>query len=283
MAWTVFLLGLLACGPGQGPGLCTLGAPPRRASGHLTSITTAFSLLSLLGVEAQTVIQEPALSVSPGGTVTLACALSSGSVTTYNEPSWYQQTPGQVPRNVIYNTNTRASGVPDRFSASISGNKATLTITGAQPEDEADYHCLLDQGSGSYSYTVVGAHGEVLLKPAHVPGGSAFRGRRGWRGWKWSAPLWGRRLRIHLLPVVHNLVLLAVSPRVCPGLQEDPSAHNDGKGGSGAHFINNIETQRPPTASTTLLVQRVLRDILSFINLMMESKIILVHFFTCAQ
>ena len=249
-------------------------------SRHLTSITTAFSLLSLLGVEAQTVIQEPSLSVSPGGTVTLACALSSGSVTTYNEPSWYQQTPGQAPRNVIYNTNTRASGVPDRFSASISGNKATLTITGAQPEDEADDHCLLDQGSGRYSCAVVGAHGEVLLKPAHVPGGSAFRGRR---GWKWSAPLWGGRFRLHLLPVVHGPVPLAVSPRVCPGLQEDPSAHNDGKWGSGAHFIKNIETQRPPTASMTLLVQRVLRDVLSFINLMTQNKVTLVHFFTCAQ
>ena len=102
-----------------------------------------FLLLSLLGVEAQTVIQEPSLSVSPGGTVTLTCGLSSGSVTTNNEPSWCQQTPGQAPRNVIYNTNTRPSGVPDRFSASISGNKATLTITGAQPEDEADYPCSL--------------------------------------------------------------------------------------------------------------------------------------------
>ncbi|MXQ97670.1 hypothetical protein E5288_WYG019132 [Bos mutus] len=30
------------------------------------------------GVEAQTVIQEPSLSVSPGGTVTLTCGLSSG-------------------------------------------------------------------------------------------------------------------------------------------------------------------------------------------------------------
>ena len=190
------LLGLLAYGSGQGPGLCSLGAPPSRVSGHLISITTAFSLLSLLGVEAQTVVQEPSLSVSPGGTVTLTCGLSSGSVTTYNEPSWYRETPGQAPRNVIYNTNTRASGVPDRFSASISGNKVTLTITGAQPEDKADYHCLLYQGSGSYGCTVMGAHGEVLLNPAHVLGGSAFRGRR---GRKWSEPLWGRRLQIHLL------------------------------------------------------------------------------------
>ena len=107
MAWTLLLLGLLTSGSGQGPGLCTLGAPPSRVSGHFISITTAFSLLSLLGVEAQTVIQEPSLSVSPGGTVTLTCGLSSGSVTTNNEPSWCQQTPGQAPRNVIYNTNTR--------------------------------------------------------------------------------------------------------------------------------------------------------------------------------
>lgn len=162
----------------------------------LVSITTPVSLLFLLGVDAQTVVQEPALSVCPGGTVTLTCGLSSGSVTTYNEPSWYRETPGQAPRNVIYNTNTPRTGVPDRFSASISGNKVTLTITGAQPEDEADYHCLLYQGSDSYGCTVMGAHGEVLLNPAHVLGGSAFRGRR---GRKWSEPLWGRRLQIHLL------------------------------------------------------------------------------------
>ena len=130
-AWTLLLLGLLACGSGQGPRLGTLGAPPRRVSGPCLHNNPCLSLVPFRG--GCSVVQEPALSVSPGGTVTLACALSSGSVTTYNEPSWYQQTPGQAPRNVIYNTNTRASGVPDRFSASISGNKATLTITGPSP------------------------------------------------------------------------------------------------------------------------------------------------------
>ena len=63
----------------------------------LVSITTPVSLLFLLGVDAQTVAQEPALSVSPGGTVTLTCGLSSGSVTSSNYPCWYQQTPGQAP------------------------------------------------------------------------------------------------------------------------------------------------------------------------------------------
>uniref|UniRef100_A0A4X1UWA9 Ig-like domain-containing protein n=1 Tax=Sus scrofa TaxID=9823 RepID=A0A4X1UWA9_PIG len=101
------------------------------------------------GVDSQTVIQEPAMSVSPGGTVTLTCAFSSGSVTTSNYPGWYQQTPGQPPRQLIYQTNSRLTGVPSRFSGAISGNKATLTITGAQAEDEADYFCALEKSSAN--------------------------------------------------------------------------------------------------------------------------------------
>ena len=132
----------------------------------LVSITTPVSLLFLLEVDAQTVVQEPALSVSPGGTVTLTCGLSSGSVTSSNYPGWFQQTPGQPPRTVIYSTNSRPSGIPDRFSGSISGNKAALTITGAQPEDEAVYYCGL--GSSSYNTTVMQLHGEALPKPALV-------------------------------------------------------------------------------------------------------------------
>ncbi|KAB1255257.1 Immunoglobulin lambda variable 8-61, partial [Camelus dromedarius] len=123
MAWTVLLLGLLAHGS---------------------------------GVNSQTVVtQEPSLSVSPGGTVTLTCGLSSGSVTSSNYPSWYQQTTGQAPRTLIYNTNSRHSGVSSCFSGSISGNKAALTITGAQPEDEDDYYCALYVSSGSYLDTVL--------------------------------------------------------------------------------------------------------------------------------
>uniref|UniRef100_A0A2K6S5E7 Ig-like domain-containing protein n=1 Tax=Saimiri boliviensis boliviensis TaxID=39432 RepID=A0A2K6S5E7_SAIBB len=94
------------------------------------------------------VTQEPLYSVSPGGTVTLICGLSSGSVSTSHYPSWYQQTPGQAPRMLIYSTNTHPSGVPDRFSGTILGNKAAFTITGAQADDESDYYCMLYMGSG---------------------------------------------------------------------------------------------------------------------------------------
>uniref|UniRef100_A0A8C7ADQ0 Immunoglobulin lambda variable 8-61 n=1 Tax=Neovison vison TaxID=452646 RepID=A0A8C7ADQ0_NEOVI len=97
------------------------------------------------------VIQEPSVSVSPGGTVTLTCGLSSGSVSTSNYPEWFQQIPGKAPRLLIYSTSSRPSGVPGRFSGSISGNKAALTIKEAQLEDEADYHCLLYMGSGIYT------------------------------------------------------------------------------------------------------------------------------------
>ncbi|CAD7666253.1 unnamed protein product [Nyctereutes procyonoides] len=81
------------------------------------------------GEDSQTVVaQESSVSVSPRGTVTLTCGLSSGS-----------QTQGRSPCMLISDTSSHSSEVPDRFSGSISGNKAALTITGAQPEDEADY------------------------------------------------------------------------------------------------------------------------------------------------
>nr|KAF6465514.1 immunoglobulin lambda variable 8-61 [Rousettus aegyptiacus] len=134
MAWTVLLLGLLAYGS---------------------------------GADSQTVVtQESSLLVPLGGTVTLTCGLSSGSVSISNSPGWYQQTPGRAPHTLIYYTNYRSSGIPGRFSGSISGNKAALTITRAQPEDEANYYCSLI--TGSETYTVMRAHGEVQPKPPHV-------------------------------------------------------------------------------------------------------------------
>ena len=110
------------------------------------------SFLLVLGVDSQAVVtQEPSLSVSPGGTVTLTCGSSAGSVSSANYPNWFQQTPGKAPHLLIYSTNNRPSAVPERFSGSISGNKAVLTIKGAQPEDEADYYCLLYTGSTTHT------------------------------------------------------------------------------------------------------------------------------------
>uniref|UniRef100_A0A671FGT9 Ig-like domain-containing protein n=1 Tax=Rhinolophus ferrumequinum TaxID=59479 RepID=A0A671FGT9_RHIFE len=105
-------------------------------------------LLTLLahcaGTTSQaTVTQEVSLSTSPGGTVTLTCGSSTGAVTSSNYASWVQQKPYQVPRGLIGDTSNRVPGVPARFSGSLLGDKAALTITGAQPEDEAEYYCAL--------------------------------------------------------------------------------------------------------------------------------------------
>uniref|UniRef100_A0A452IB99 Ig-like domain-containing protein n=1 Tax=Gopherus agassizii TaxID=38772 RepID=A0A452IB99_9SAUR len=116
-------------------------------------------LLTLLtycsGVSSQPMVtQEPSKSVTPGGTVTLSCSLSTGAITTSNYPAWYQQKPGSAPRLLIYQTNNRPSGIPTRFSGSISSNDAVLTITDVQAEDEADYYCLIYTGSsGSLNHS----------------------------------------------------------------------------------------------------------------------------------
>ena len=93
--------------------------------------------------------QPESVSGSPGQKATISCTRSSGNIGD-NYVYWYQQRPGSVPTIMIYNYDKRPSGVPDRFSGSVdrSSNTAYLTISGLQPEDEADYHCL--SGYGNY-------------------------------------------------------------------------------------------------------------------------------------
>ena len=98
--------------------------------------------LPLPGSWAQSVLtQPPSVSGSLGQRVTISCIGSSSNIGGGNYVSWYRQVPGTAPRLLIYENNKQPSGVPDRFSGSKSGSSGSLTITGLQADNEADYYC----------------------------------------------------------------------------------------------------------------------------------------------
>uniref|UniRef100_A0A8C2VEQ9 Immunoglobulin lambda variable 2-33 (non-functional) n=1 Tax=Chinchilla lanigera TaxID=34839 RepID=A0A8C2VEQ9_CHILA len=114
----------------------------------------ALLLLTVLtqgtGCWAQSALTQPAsASGSLGQKVTITCTGTSNDIGNYNYVSWYQQLQGTAPKLLIYNVNSRPSGIPDRFSGSKSGNTASLSISGLQPEDEADYYCGSYAGSSA--------------------------------------------------------------------------------------------------------------------------------------
>ncbi|XP_019333775.1 immunoglobulin kappa variable 3-15 [Alligator mississippiensis] len=120
-----------------------------------------FIVLWIQGSSGDIVVtQSPeSLAVSPGDTVTIKCKTSS-SVSSYM--ALYQQKPGQAPKLLLYSTNTRPSGIPDRFSGSGSGTYFTFTVSRVEAGDAGDYYCQQHQ---SYPPTVLQprSSGDILL------------------------------------------------------------------------------------------------------------------------
>uniref|UniRef100_A0A8C3FT10 Ig-like domain-containing protein n=1 Tax=Chrysemys picta bellii TaxID=8478 RepID=A0A8C3FT10_CHRPI len=79
--------------------------------------------------------QPPSVSVSPGQNAQLT------------SETW------QRPPTLIYQNSNRPSGIPERFSGANSGNTATLTITGVQAQDEADYYCQVWDSSSAQNHS----------------------------------------------------------------------------------------------------------------------------------
>lgn len=109
--------------------------------------------------------QPPSLSVSLGERAELTCL---GEKLSEYYVYWYQQKPNHAPQLIIYKDTERPAHIPDRFSGASSGTTATLTITGVQEEDEADYYCQSRFGDNSPSHCEASKGGSET-KTRHAP------------------------------------------------------------------------------------------------------------------
>ncbi|XP_023576679.1 immunoglobulin lambda-1 light chain isoform X2 [Octodon degus] len=117
--------------------------------------------------------QPPSASGSLGQKITITCTGTSNDIGQYNYVSWYKQLPGITPKLLIYAVNNRPSSAPDRFSGSKSGNTASLSISGLQAEDEAEYYCCSYRNDATWVFGG-GTKLTVLGQPKSAPAVTLF-------------------------------------------------------------------------------------------------------------
>nr|4YFL_I Chain I, 1B2530 Light chain [Homo sapiens]4YFL_L Chain L, 1B2530 Light chain [Homo sapiens] len=117
--------------------------------------------------------QPPSASGAPGQRVTISCSGGPSNVGG-NYVYWYRQFPGTAPTLLILRDDQRPSGVPDRFSASKSGNSASLAISGLRPDDEGFYFCATYDSDGSIRLFGGGTALTVLSQPKAAPSVTLF-------------------------------------------------------------------------------------------------------------
>ncbi|EGW14566.1 Ig kappa chain V-IV region B17, partial [Cricetulus griseus] len=117
-------------------------------------VHSSFMIAGICGDIVMT--QSPSsVSVSAEERVSINCKASQnlfGSDTKKNHLAWFQQKPGQSPKQLISWASTRLTGVPDRFIGSGSQTDFTLIISNVQAEDMAHYYCMQHH---SYPLTVL--------------------------------------------------------------------------------------------------------------------------------
>uniref|UniRef100_A0A8C5PH06 Ig-like domain-containing protein n=1 Tax=Leptobrachium leishanense TaxID=445787 RepID=A0A8C5PH06_9ANUR len=101
------------------------------------------------------VTQEATMSISSDKDVQLSCSRSGGTVTGHNYPSWHYQTPGGVPKIIVYssstsNQNAKPSWTTDPFTGTIIGGSAVLSIRRVQIDADGNYYCCLYAGNNIF-------------------------------------------------------------------------------------------------------------------------------------